>query len=276
MQRGHSQPERLPDFVLVGAMKAATTTVFRWLGDAPGCQLPAVKEPHFFSDDRRYGRGIDWYRSHFAGTGQAVVTGEASASYADPRCADVVAERMQRLLPDVRIVYCVRDPVERLYSHFAHEVLRGRETRAFPEAVADPANPYAAFSRYDDAIRPFRSRFKAGQVLVLPIDEMGRQDHPLWSRAAEHVGLAPMPGPLKRSNETADKIAFGRPLLWLWEHGFVAKADRLPPVVRRAGRALVRRRTFAVRAGATAAREQHIPPELVVELQRQYAAVLQS
>ena len=92
-----SQPlvGRLPDFIVIGAMKAGTTSLSVWLGAHPDVDLPGVKEPNFFSTPEKPGtKGIASYRALFAGTRPGFVTGEFSVAYSSPEKAGLAAERI--------------------------------------------------------------------------------------------------------------------------------------------------------------------------------------
>ncbi|WP_167305783.1 sulfotransferase domain-containing protein [Nocardioides euryhalodurans] len=264
---------RLPDFVVIGAMKAGTTSLFRWLGTHPGCDLPEVKEPHFFSRDDEYARGIAAYRDYFAATDPALLTGEASASYADPRIAGVVAERLHAAVPSARLVYLVRHPGERLKSHFLHERQRSRERRSLPEALADPANPYVALSCYADAVTPFLRRFGSDAVLLLHLADLAGADAPGWDRLTDFLGLDHAPGTDERANETRSKVAFNPLLLKLWEAGWLERVGRLPGPVRRAGRAVLGRSTASLQDQALEVRDLVLPDPVQRRLTEQWAGV---
>lgn len=228
---------RLPDFLIIGAMKAGTTTLFRWLASHPGCALPAVKEPHFFSRDDRYARGVDWYCSHFRDTGGRL-TGEASASYTDPGVVETVAGRIAALVPDVRLVFVARQPEARLRSHYVHEVQRRRERRPFRLAVEQPDSPYVARSGYAQCLGPFLERFARDRLLVLTtelLDPVG------WQQVLAHLGLDAVPCPGENYNASATKPVFSAPVAALWERGYVRHVSRLPTPVRRLGKAVLLR-----------------------------------
>lgn len=131
-----SKMHPLPDFLIIGAMKAGTTSLYHNMVKHPKI-IPALwKEIYFF--DSRYSKGLDWYRVHFSIRSQkrlgefARITGEASPSYLYHPHA---ARRVREHLPDVRLIVLLRNPVNRAYSHYQHEVIRGGETRSFEEAV---------------------------------------------------------------------------------------------------------------------------------------------
>lgn len=132
----------LPDFVIVGAAKAGTTSLYAWLSEHPFVSPACKKEVHFF--DYNYFRGEDWYRKHFplgadrtrfaAEHGRPFLTGEASPSYLSHHWAP---ERLARLLPDARLLVTLRNPVDRAYSQFQMSRREQEEPlQSFVEAVA--------------------------------------------------------------------------------------------------------------------------------------------
>lgn len=132
---------QLPSFVLVGAQRAGTTSFFRALQSHPLIHSANYhKGVNYF--DVNYDKGAAWYQGHFPTTSYLQrrtrdvagdpVTFEASGYYMfHPRAA----ERMARDLPDVRILMMLRDPVERAYSAWKHELARGFETESFESAL---------------------------------------------------------------------------------------------------------------------------------------------
>lgn len=123
----------LPGFLIVGAQRCGTTSLFKAL-----IQHPSVKRPfgrkgiHYFDMD--YGRGIGWYRSHFPlrRPGSLSLTGESSPYYMFHPLAPA---RIASDLPEARLVVALRDPVERAYSSHAHAIARGFETEPFERAI---------------------------------------------------------------------------------------------------------------------------------------------
>jgi hypothetical protein len=211
---------RLPDFVVVGVMKAGSTTLFRWLDEHPGVQMPADKEPAFFSDERVWRRGVAWYASLFADVPIGMRTGEASVAYADPRTADVVVPRLLDTLPDAALVCLLRDPAARLRSHYQHEVLRGRETRPLAEAVAEPGNAYVARSSYGAVLRPWLESAAAPRLQVVVSEELFVDDA-VWESVLGHLSLPPIPRPTTAHNRTEGKAAFSPLMRSLWDAGVV-------------------------------------------------------
>lgn len=125
---------RAPDFLIIGAQKGGTTSLYTYL-----CQHPRVVgasriEVHFF--DLAYDKGWWWYRSHFPvhvfRRGERIVTGEASPYYI---FHPLVPERVRKDLPNVKLVAILRNPVDRAYSHYQHVRRNGREPLSFEEAI---------------------------------------------------------------------------------------------------------------------------------------------
>jgi hypothetical protein len=139
-RRVSSRARVLPDFVVIGAQKSGTTSLYRYLTAHPSIVGAATKEVHYFDVNHR--RGVDWYRSNFpprrrlerltSRLGRRAMTGEASPYYLfHPH----VPQRMHELLPDAKLIVLLRDPVERAISHHNHEVQDGFETLPLAEAI---------------------------------------------------------------------------------------------------------------------------------------------
>lgn len=130
----------LPDFVIVGAQKAGTTSLFAYLAQHPRIAEPSSKEVHYF--DYNYHRGENWYRGHFPLTaemeqwseaqGGAMLTFEASPYY---MYHPLAIERMAADLPGVKAIAMLRDPVARAYSHYWHEHNKGQDDLSLEEAI---------------------------------------------------------------------------------------------------------------------------------------------
>jgi hypothetical protein len=155
----------LPDFVVIGAMKAGSTTLWRHLRQHPEVFMTSVKEPHFFVAERNWSRGADWYREQFA-AGRGRVRGEASVTYTQAWTYHGVPERMAALVPAAKLVYLVRDPVDRIRSHYLHELAALRETLRIEQAVwAHPK--YLDVSGYGSQVERFLAHYPVEQVHVL-------------------------------------------------------------------------------------------------------------
>jgi hypothetical protein len=124
-----SAPVTLPTFILVGAEKAGTSWLSRNLARHPDVFM-APGEIHFFDVDSNFRRGIDWYAGHFSNSGACTAIGEKSPGYLNLFRAGKwqahVPKRVRATLPDVRLIFVLRDPVRRAISAARHHMFRRR------------------------------------------------------------------------------------------------------------------------------------------------------
>jgi hypothetical protein len=217
-----------PGFLIVGAQRCGTTSLFKFLSQHPAV-LPAVyhKGVHYF--DTSYDRGIEWYLGHFpmARKAEAVreslgvpgITGESSPYY---MFHPLAPERIKRDLPDVRLLVLLRDPVERAYSAHTHEQARGFEDQPFERALeleqeriagqrermlADPTynsphfqhNAYVTRGQYVEQLEHLESVFGRDRLHVVDSDEFFAEPRPAFDAVCDFLGLPRWP-----------EIAFGK------------------------------------------------------------------
>ena len=169
---GVGTDRRLPTFIVIGAMKGGTTSLFHYLDEHPQVHMSPLKEVDFFVEESNWGRGFDWYARQFDGAGPgATAIGEASTVYTKYPQYRGVPERIRTHLPDVRLIYVVRDPIERLRSHFQHRTLVGSERRPLAEALeADPT--YIDTSRYGMQLERYLDHFPREQIHVMTSEDL--------------------------------------------------------------------------------------------------------
>ena len=188
---------RLPEFIVVGAAKAATTWIAHHLRERPDVFLPGP-EPHFFS--RFYDRGFDWYAKCFSDAQPGQKIGEKSADYlAHP---DVPA-RLATAIPAVRLIVQLRNPIERAYSDYCMFYRRGtvgsdveRQLRAgtaqFPRFLED--------GLYHRHLSRFLDHFPREQIEIVLYDDIRERPQQVIARLESHLALEPsqMAMPLDR------------------------------------------------------------------------------
>jgi hypothetical protein len=177
------------DFVVIGAQKSGTSSLFQYLRHHPQIHLPPGKEIPFFSRDERYERGWEWYAQEFFSHAPAeALWGTVSPQYmSDP----VAPRRMYETMPDVKMIAILRNPVYRAHSHYKMAVLRDAETRSFEQAVRELSDEatashvrtlrtgiesrsqcYLAWGEYARILGPYYSLFPEEQILVLFSEEL--------------------------------------------------------------------------------------------------------
>ncbi|MGY1683069.1 sulfotransferase [Geodermatophilus sp. SYSU D01176] len=208
----------LPTFLLIGAMKAGTTSLFHYLGAHPQVATPRYKAPEFFIEEANWHRGIDWYRRQFPRISPEILAvGEASNSYTKyPRYQGVPA-RIAAHLPDVRLVYAVRDPIARIRSHYETKVAEGSEKAPLAEAVFSYPG-YLDNSRYAMQIEQYLEHFSRDQLLVITAEDLRGSREVTLRRVYEFIGVDPdfVPAELDRDfYRTQDRAARSPIPLWL-------------------------------------------------------------
>ena len=154
-----------PDFIVIGAMKSATTTLHEQLARQPGIFMSRPKEPNFFSDDAIHARGWSWYSSLFRPASAADLRGESSTHYSKLPTYPRTVERLARDLPRLKLVYVMRHPIDRLVSQYVHEVTAGRIAMDLREALVRHPE-LIDYSRYSMQLQPFLDAY--GFAAVLP------------------------------------------------------------------------------------------------------------
>ncbi len=147
------------------------------------------KELNFFVAELNWPLGPDWYASHFSGS--APVRGESSPHYTNRPRFEGVAERMRSVLTDARLVYMVRDPIDRMLSHYLHNVGGGYDDRALAEAFADPESAYVTRSRYFFQLEPYLHEFGPQRIEIVGREELKRDRPATMRRVFAFLGVDP-------------------------------------------------------------------------------------
>ena len=181
----------LPNYLVIGAQKSATSSVCDLLGQHPDVFMTDPKEPFFFSHDEIYAKGLAWYESLFENAAGAIAAGEGSTTYTQHGLYPRAAERIAEHVPDAKLVFVARDPLERIRSHWMHLRSKGgRETRPLAEAVRhnpayiDHSLYHAQLARYTDRTGPERAH-------VMFFEDFKRDAEGEMRRCFEFLGADP-------------------------------------------------------------------------------------
>lgn len=172
---------KYPNLFIIGAMKSGTSSLHSYLNAHPDIFMCEPKEPCYFVEPQQ----LDWpeirklklwqqenrYLELFQSAGEAKIRGEASTLYTKAPTVTGISERIAQYNPDARLIYLMRDPIERTISHYWHEVRRGNEYREILSAVQN--NPqYCEVSYYARQLRPYFEQFSHEQILTLTFENM--------------------------------------------------------------------------------------------------------
>lgn len=165
---------RLPDFIIIGAAKAGTTSLYKVLSQHPDIFMSTPKEPEFFARDELYSQGIDSYARLFENADSRQLCGEASTLYSLSPLFPLTATRMRQHVPDVKLIYVLREPVARAYSYYLQQVKnrqnstqdpvvhRSFEECLFPHNYPNRAPRDAFFAPFKDHLPDDPALFLAG------------------------------------------------------------------------------------------------------------------
>jgi hypothetical protein len=180
-----------PNFLIIGAQKCATSSLCDLVGEHPDVFMTQPKEPYFFSHGEVWARGWSWYESLFEGGRGASAAGEGSTTYTQCGLYPNAAPRIAEHLPQARLIYIVRDPLERIRSHWMH--LRARGNREpDPLAVAVFKRPeYVDNSMYKRQIDQYRASFADDRILVLFFEDFEKAPRETCRHVFEFLGVDP-------------------------------------------------------------------------------------
>lgn len=166
--------ERGLDFIGIGAQRAGTSWIYSALYEHPQVCIP-VKEIHFFSRDRNWRKGYQWYESIFSRCPSSQKKGEFSTSYlSDAK----TPERIYKKYPDVKLIVSLRNPVERAFSNYKNDIMAGvvRPHVSFSEALKNHPE-YIENGLYAKHLKRYLQYFDRKQILILNFDDL--KNHPL-------------------------------------------------------------------------------------------------
>jgi len=159
----------IPNFLIIGAAKAATTTLASLISQHPQAGIVAGKEPHFFSMDVQYHKGWSWYQGGFQHCRHEIAVGDASTSYSRIRYHPETINRILEHIPDVKIIYMVRQPLDRIVSAYIERIGSVDFNKAYPSINhAVQAEPMMIdSSRYWEVYSYYRAHIDEERIKVV-------------------------------------------------------------------------------------------------------------
>ncbi len=203
------------DFIIIGAQKSATTSLYKYLSAHPSIEMPIAKEAPFYSDVALYGDGWDKFaRKEFPAASQESLWGTATPQYMSDSQAPA---RIRRHVPAVKLIAVLRNPIDRAYSHYGMAVRRGIEQRRFSDVVEDLTNPararnsrrlalpdqsngyhaddretslYLCWSEYGRILKRYMRIFPEHQLKIVFMDDLERNPAAFVSEILDFLGVA--------------------------------------------------------------------------------------
>ncbi len=170
-----TQASLRPNLFIIGAMKSGTTSLHEYLDTHPQIAMSAEKEPGYFVEELGLHKGEEWYLSRWTELNeQHRYRGESSTHYTKLPIFQGVPERLFGFNPDARLIYIMRNPFDRVVSHYWHavrDVYHGGELRSLLKAVKDDPE-YLAFSDYATQLEPYFERFGRGAIHTLTFEAL--------------------------------------------------------------------------------------------------------
>ena len=206
----------MPDFLFIGGNRCGTTTLYRNLCKHP-CVAPSVRSEVLYFD-LNFDKGLTWYKRHFATVGykylsklqrKHFLTGEGTTYYVfHPHAAG----RIKKIIPQVKLILLLRNPVDRAYSQYQQKVRKGKETLSFKDAIeAEPQrlqgerekmladdrynsihhrdHSYLARGVYVDQIARWMDLFPKEQLLIMRSEDLRKKPAALFEQTLEFLEL---------------------------------------------------------------------------------------
>lgn len=179
----------LPNFLIIGAMKSGTTSLYHYVRAHPQVFMPNEKELAFFCDEPIWARGIEWYRAQFEGARpEHLARGEATPDYTKYPGKPGVPARIAAELGRVKLIYIVRHPIERMVSQYFHFFAKGEQTRPLDEALLS-SRQSLAISSYAMQLEQYLEHFDRDDILIITSEDLKEKRQATLARVFRHIGV---------------------------------------------------------------------------------------
>jgi hypothetical protein len=182
-----------PDFLVIGAMKCATSTVCAYLEDHPAVFMVPNAEPNFFSYDDNWAKGPDWYAQFFAERGTKRLCGEGSNHYAHHALYPDAAARIAQFQPDAKLIYMVRHPVQRIVASW----IQKRENKGdliaptLDRAVRETPDIFIDESLYWHQLSQYRAHFADDCIFIGFVEDLKADGPAFMARLCAFLNIPP-------------------------------------------------------------------------------------
>jgi hypothetical protein len=185
--RRHRRNAALPNLIIIGGLKCGTTSIHHYLGLHPEVQMSKPKELNFFVEELNWDLGLEWYQARF--DDRFAIRGESSPHYTNQPRFKGVAERIEQHCPDAKLLYMVRDPINRVLSHWVHATGAGYERGEMDDVLSRPDTAYVQRSMYWMQLQPYLKRFDRDRIEVISAEELQNERQETMRKAFRFVGV---------------------------------------------------------------------------------------
>ncbi len=200
-----------PNYMVIGAAKSATTSLCYLLGSHPDVFMVPCKETSFFSNDEIYARGFEWYESLYNQAGDKRMRGEGSQLYTVRKVFPKTASRIAQYSSALKLIYIVRNPVERIGSGWVQMRFWGNDIAhdSFEKAIKKNRNWLVDSGNYWKEINRYRDNFPDNSILVVFFEDFKIDYRSVVRKCLEFLGVdtqAPVDASLKHLNPLENKV----------------------------------------------------------------------
>lgn len=174
------------NFIGLGAQRTGTSWIYAQLYEHPQLCLP-LKEINFFSRERNWKKGIDWYESRFKNCPKNQLKGEFSTSYLP---SEITAQRIFQHYPKAKLIACLRNPVQRAFSAYQNDIIGGHlsKGKSFREAISENKE-YLTRGFYYQQLKNYLSRFPKHQILILIYEDNKKSPQEFIQKIYRFLGI---------------------------------------------------------------------------------------
>lgn len=185
----HTELAIHPEFLIIGAMKCATSSIHDQLARCKGISMSDPKEPNFFSDPDNWAMGLSWYESLFSSMPASDLKGESSTHYTKlptyPKCA----RRVHEFIPNAKLIYVMRDPIDRIVSQYIHEwSMRMIDDGCSIDEAIREYPILVDYSKYAMQLSPYIELFGIDAILPVFFERIKANPQLELERIAAHIG----------------------------------------------------------------------------------------
>lgn len=209
-----------PTFIIIGAARSGTTSLFNYLEEHPEVFMSQIKEINYFSNPIYNKKGDDWYLSHFENSKMKAI-GEASTSYTVAHELPNIPQKIFDTLGSIKLIYILRDPIDRLISHYTHRVHRCLINDPLSDVIKSN-DPMLKQGCYNFQIEQFLKCFPRENLHILTVSELKDDPSNTVNKLYEFLDLTPnlyQPDLTKKHNNSdtsTRKNMFGRCVFGLY------------------------------------------------------------